>query len=228
MNEVSLPLVVGAALIDGINPCAFGVLIFLLAYLSRKFRSPRRMLIHGLVYIFAVALTYFIAGIILLPVIQSLRAVSIYGYYSIAIVTAIAGLVEIKDFFFPHYGFSLQIMPDAAARIKTYVKNISDKLITAFGLGVFVALVELPCTGAVYLAVLTIMSAAGLSLGNINYLILYNVIMVVPLVAILYLIYKGASTKHFMDWSHTHARIMRLIAGIVLLVLSAWMISIVG
>lgn len=228
MTEISLPLIVGASLIDGINPCAFGVLIFLLAYLSKKFRSPKRLLLHGIVYIFAVALTYFVAGVVLLPVIQSLRTFSIWGYYAIAAITALAGLIEIKDFFLPHYGFSLQILPDAAARIKVYVQNISDRLITAFGLGVFVALVELPCTGAVYLAVLALMSAAGLSLSNLSFLVLYNVIMVVPLFAILYLVYKGTSTKHFMEWSHTHARLMRLVAGILLLGLAAWMVYFVN
>lgn len=228
MNEISLPLVVGASLIDGINPCAFGVLIFLLAYLSRKFKSPKRMLVHGIVYIFAVALTYFVAGIILLPIIQSLRAVSIYGYYTIAALIVIAGIIEIKDFFLPHYGFSLQIFPNAAARIKLYIGKISDKLITAFGLGVFVALVELPCTGAVYLAVLTIMSAAGLSLGNLSFLVLYNVIMVIPLVAILYLVYKGSSAQKFTEWSHAHSRVMRLVAGILLLALAWWMVVLVN
>lgn len=227
MNEVSLPLIVGASLIDGINPCAFGVLIFLLAYLSRKFHSPERMLLHGIIYIFAVGLTYFVAGIILLPVIQSLRQVSIYAYFVLAILIGLAGLVEIKDFFFPHRGFSLQIFPNAAERIKIYVKKISDKLSTAFALGVFVALVELPCTGAVYIAVLALMSASGLTISNLSFLILYNFIFVLPLVAILYLVYKGFSTKHFIAWQHAHSRLMRLIAGLVLIGLALWMVVLV-
>lgn len=227
MNEVSLPLIIGASLIDGINPCAFGVLIFLLAYLSRKFHSPQRLLLHGIVYIIAVALTYFIAGILLLPVIQQLRGVSIIGYYGIASLIAVAGLVEIKDFFLPHYGFSLQILPNAAARIKMYVQKISDRIVTAFVLGVFVALVELPCTGAVYLAVLTLMSASGLTVSNLTLLVLYNIIFTIPLVAILYLVYQGVSTKKFTDWVHTHARIMRLVAGIMLLGLAWWMVALV-
>lgn len=228
MTEVSLPLVVGASLIDGINPCAFGVLIFLLAYLSRKFHSPQKMMLHGTVYILAVAITYFIAGVILLPVIQSLRQFSVMAYYAIALVIALAGLIEIKDFFLPHVGFSLQILPNAAARIKLYVNKVSDKLTTAFALGVFVALVELPCTGAVYLAVLALMSASGLNYSNLTLLVIYNIIFVLPLVMILYLVTKGSSTKQFMEWQHTHSRLMRLLAGILLITLALWMVSFVN
>ena len=52
-----IPILIGAAVIDSINPCAFGVLIFLLAYLVKTSKSKNKLLIHGLVYIFAVALT---------------------------------------------------------------------------------------------------------------------------------------------------------------------------
>ena len=47
-DKLTLPLIIGAAALDSINPCVFGVLIFLLAFLLTVFKSPRRMLIGGL------------------------------------------------------------------------------------------------------------------------------------------------------------------------------------
>ncbi|HSU72396.1 MAG TPA: GAP family protein [Candidatus Binatia bacterium] len=221
---VSLPILVGAALVDSINPCAFGVLIFLLAYLSKAFRQPRKLLIHGGVYIFGVYVTYLAAGLLLLPTIQHLGRFSVIAYIIIASLIIIAGLLEIKDYFFYGKWFSLQIAPDDAQRIKMYVKRISDNIFTAFGLGIFVALVELPCTGAVYLAVLTIMSLTGVTAHNVLQLLLYNVIFVLPLALIVWAMYKGVTEKHMHAWREKHKGAMRLMTGIVLVGMGIWML----
>jgi len=122
MAEVSLPIIIGAALIDGINPCAFGVLIFLLAYLS-KVAHKSHMLWNGLIYIFFVFLTYLVAGLILLPIIRSLAGFSVISYYVLAAIIAFAGVLEIKDFFWYGKGLTLQIPPRRAEQIKKMIKN---------------------------------------------------------------------------------------------------------
>ncbi len=224
MVEVSLPLIVGAALIDGINPCAFGVLIFMLAYLSRTVKKKTTMLINGTVYIAAVFLTYLFAGVLLLGALRALGKASAVVYLVIAVLIIIAGLIEIKDFFWYGRWFSLSIMPSEAKRIKKYAKHIGCKWYAAFGLGVFVALVELPCTGAVYLAVLTLMSTAGVSTANMSFLVIYNLIFVLPLWLILWCVYKGVHWKHFENFRNKHKGLMRLAAGLLLLGLGIWMI----
>lgn len=224
MSEINLPIVIGAALIDGINPCAFGVLIFLLAYLA-KTGTRAKMLINGLIYIFFVFLTYLVCGLILLPIIRSLAEFSVISYYVLAGIVAIAGLLEIKDYFWYGKGFSLSIFPSEAQRIKKYVTTVSESPFTAAFLGTFVALVELPCTGAVYLAVLALMSLAGVSINNILLLVIYNLIFVLPLVIILILVYKGIHWRHFESWREQHKGLMRLAAGTLLLVLAFWMVE---
>src|SRR3989344_2522320 len=138
MVDINLPVIVGASLIDGINPCAFGVLIFLLAYLAKSTNNKHKMLLNGCVYILAVFVTYFAAGLLLLPIIQKLGTLSVISYIIIAIIVIIAGLIEIKDFFFYGRWFSLSIFPSEAKRIKKYVKNVSGSPFAAFFLGVFV------------------------------------------------------------------------------------------
>lgn len=222
--EINLPLVIGAALVDGINPCAFGVLIFLLAYLAKTIKKPLTLLFNGLVFIFAVFLTYLIAGFLLLNVISRLGKASAIAYLVIGIIVIIAGLLEIKDYFWYGKWFSLSIMPGDAARIKKYAEHFGCAWYTAFGLGVFVALVELPCTGAVYLAVLALMSKAGLTMTNLNFLLLYNFIFVLPLIVILYMVYRGTKAHVFERWRQEHKGMMRLLTGIVLLGMGLWMI----
>lgn len=224
MVEITLPLIVGAALIDSINPCAFGVLIFLLAYLAKTTKQPHKMLVNGTVYIAAVFLTYLFAGVILLGALRALGKASAIAYIVIGILIILAGLIEIKDFFWYGKGFSLTIFPSEAARIKKYARHIGCAWYTAFMLGVFVALVELPCTGAVYLAVLALMSGAGVQTHSLLFLTVYNLIFVLPLWLILWSVYKGIHWKHFEDFRQKHKGLMRLAAGLLLLGLGAWMI----
>ncbi len=221
---LNLPLLIGAAVIDSVNPCAFGVLIFLLAYLRRTFKRKEQVMTHGLVYILAVFLTYLAAGLILLPVIRELGNIATTLYIVIGVLVILAGLLEIKDSFWLGRGPSLAIFPSAARRIEVHVKRVSERLSTSFGLGVFVALVELPCTGAVYIAVLTLMSLSGLNISNVNLLLLYNLIFVLPLIVILLAVSYGLSTKRLEAWREKYRSWMRLATGLLLVGLGVWMI----
>ena len=224
MADVTWPIVIGAAAIDSINPCAFGVLIFMITYMSKVVGDTRKMLINGLIYIGAVFITYILAGLVLLKFIQSLTSFSVITYYVIGGIIILAGLIEIKDYFWYGKWFSLAIMPSEKERIKNYINKIAGTKKTAFGLGVFVALVELPCTGAVYLAVLAIMAKSGLALSNMVMLLIYNIIFVLPLIIILLGAYKGMSTVNFKLWLEKNKKLMRLIVGLLLIGLGVWMI----
>ena len=219
-----IPILIGAAVIDSINPCAFGVLIFLLAYLVKTSKSKNKLLIHGLVYIFAVFLTYLLAGILLLPIISGLGRISLSLYAIIGSLVILAGLLELKDFFWYGKGPSLTLLPGASKRIKMYTNRISGNIASAFLLGVFVALVELPCTGAVYLAILSVMSLSGVDATTVGWLIVYNIIFVLPLIVILFAFYKGLSAEKIEEWRKKNRAWMRLAIGLVLLLLGSWMI----
>lgn len=221
---IQLPILVGAAIVDSINPCAIGVLIFLLAYLAKSTKSPQKILLHGLTYIFAVFLTYLLVGIFLLRVISGLGQISLTIYAILGLLVILAGLLELKDFLWYGKGPSLVLLPGAAERIKMYSNKISSSVGGAFGLGVFVALVELPCTGAVYLAVLSLMALSGVTLQPILLLILYNIIFVLPLIIILLAVSRGTNSEVIEAWRKKHRHLARAIIGLTLIGLGAWMI----
>ena len=221
---ISLPILIGAAIVDSINPCAIGVLVFLLAYLSKHFKKPSKMVIHGLTYIFAVFLTYLVAGLLLLPIISGLGQLSVNVYAGLGALVILAGLLELKDFFWYGKGPSLALFPGASERIKVYSNKISESLLGAFALGVFVALVELPCTGAVYLAVLSLLTLSGASMSSVTALLLYNFIFVLPLIVILFIISYGADADIVEAWRRKHRKLMRAVIGLTLIGLGAWMV----
>jgi cytochrome c biogenesis protein CcdA len=220
-----IPIRIGAAVIDSINPCAFGVLIFLLSYLIKTKKKKGKLLTHGLTYILAVFLTYLFAGILLLPVIGSLGSTSVLFYAVVGILTICFGLLELKDVFWYGKGPSLSLLPGASQRIKLYAKHITGSLWSSFMLGMFVAIVELPCTGAVYLAILSLFALHGVQAASAFWLVIYNIIFVLPLIVILFGFYFGIKADAIENWRKHNRKGMRLLIGLLLIALGGWMLS---
>ena len=200
-----------AAIIDSINPCAIGVMILMLSVLLTGGKSTGRMLFLGSLYIASVFLTYLLAGVGLLYGLASLP-LYLTEYISISVGALIisAGVIEIKEFFWYGQGFSLHIpvrfiKPIYKMARKTTVPGI-------ILLGVFVSAVELPCTGAPYLAVITLLSQYFDTFGFML-LIVYNLIFVLPLMVILAMVVIGVKLHALKKWKHESRGFMRLFIG---------------
>jgi cytochrome c biogenesis protein CcdA len=221
--DVSIPLVIGAALVDGINPCAFAVLILLIVYLINFTKSKKYMLLAGLVYILAVYLTYFIAGLGLLTVIHA-TGFSYHVYIIAAVIAIGAGIVSIYDSLKKRKDFLLKIPEKRVPLIKRWAEKAS--LPAAFVLGVLVSMFELPCTGAIYLAILAMLSSASRTVA-IGYLLLYNLIFILPLLIILGAAFYGVTAEKLSKWRGENRYWMKLALGIVLIGLGIWMLFLI-
>ncbi|MEK6839744.1 MAG: GAP family protein [Nanoarchaeota archaeon] len=224
MVDITLPtwpVVFGTAAVDSINPCAIGVLVLLIATLLSLSKNRHRMLYVGTIYITAVFLTYLAAGFGLLFFIQKMNIAEELSWIVGGLVV-ILGLLEIKDFFWYGKGISLRIPARRAEQIKKLVKNVS--IPGSIVLGIFVAAVELPCTGGPYLAITTLLAKMGFSWSVFWLLAVYNFIFVLPLIVILFLAYFGVSTKKIHQWKEKEKKWMRLVVGLVLLALGALLI----
>ena len=218
-DPVALPalsVVIITALIDSINPCAIGVLVVLIATLLGLSKNKKKMLSVGLIYITAVFVTYLAAGFGLLIFIQKLN-ISTWLSYVVGIIVIGMGLLEIKDFFWYGKGLTLQIPPRRAKQIQRMMKKIS--IPGSIVLGMFVAAVELPCTGGPYLAITTLLAKIGFSAKVFWLLVLYNFIFVLPLIIILLLVYFGANVESIQKWKDEQKKWMRLGVGLIMLAL---------
>ena len=229
-QELTLGIIISAALIDSINPCVFGVLIFLIAFMTKIFKSSSKMLLGGLLYASIVYITYLLLGLGILKFALSTGIASAF-YWIAALIAIIAGLFEIKDYFWYGKGFSLQMIPGGATRIKAYTNWIAKMegrhpallFLTTALLGVFVVLVELPCTGAPYLAILGLLSKGAYS-AAVPLLLLYNLVFIFPLLFIIGAAYFGTSSERMEEWRKEHRGLMRLGIGLALLALGFYMI----
>lgn len=218
--DLTLPAIVIAAIIDSINPCAFAVLIFLLAYLT-SLGERRRILMVGVTYIATVFVVYFIAGLGLLTVVQQLGFTGIV--FAIAAVIAIlAGLINIAEVLLKREIFTLAIPVSKKAAIDEYVKRAS--IPSAIILGGLVSMVELPCTGGVYLAILGLIGDRMTLIEGIPYLLLYNLIFILPLILILLVVYWGGTPERMEAYRAGSRRWVRLLIGLMMVALGAAML----
>jgi len=220
----TLGLVTITGLIDSINPCAIGVLILLCSILL-TLKSRRELLLYGSLYILAIYITYIVAGLGLMYFLNVIPiAVSEYISIVIATIIIIGGLIEIKDYFWYGQGITLAINPNRAKQIHEMTRKVT--LPGVMFLGAFVAAVELPCTGAPYMAILLLLSQNFDMIAAIM-LIWYNVLFVSPLIVILGLVYSGTKIQSIKKWKMKNRTTMRLVTGITIIFLG-WLLILIA
>ncbi len=222
-EDLTLAVVLGAALIDSINPCAIGVILFLSSVLLRVSEHRGQLLRLGSVYIATVYVVYMLSGLGLVwfqSVLIELGFATWVGV-GVGVLVVMLGLVELKDVFFYGRGISLEIAPRHRERLVEMAQKLS--LVGVIGIGAFVAVVELPCTGGPYLAI-TALLARSFDVRAFVYLLVYNAIFVLPLVAILVVLALGTSTLRLKRWRQTNRRWMNLATGTLMIGLGAILI----
>jgi cytochrome c biogenesis protein CcdA len=219
--DLTIPSVIIAAVVDSINPCAFAVLIFLLVYLT-SLQVRNRMLAVGITYILSVFTVYFLSGMGFFALIQTTGLTSMV-FTLAAVIAIIAGIVNLKDFFWYGRGISLSIPESRKDTIKNFIMKAS--IPSAIILGGLVSMFELPCTGGIYLAILGLLSSKMTLVEGIPYLLIYNVIFVLPLFVILLGVYYGVSPQRVESWRSEDRKWMRLAMGIVMVTLGVLMLT---
>jgi len=226
LEAPNLILVITTALIDSINPCAIGVLILMISVILSGGHTTKRLLLLGGAYIFAIFATYLIAGLGLMYFLSNVPIV-VAEYLSIAVglLVIFAGILEIKDFFWYGKGPSLQIPHYFAVKIKEF--STSNKSVWGvMALGAFVAAVELPCTGAPYLAIITILKV-NFDVYAMILLVIYNILFVAPLIIILLMVAGGTKISAVAKFKEEGKGSMRLGMGILLIGLG-WLLILIA
>ena len=221
----TLGVIVATAAIDSINPCAIGVLILMLSVILGAKRSIKHMVFLGSIYILSVLVVYFLAGLGLMYFLANIPLwVTEYISITVGVLIIGAGFLEIKDFFWYGRWFSLSIPPVFAKRLHNYTSKT-----TIFGvmfLGAFVSAVELPCTGAPYLAIITLLSQY-FDFTALMLLILYIIIFVAPLIIILAMVAFGVKLHHVKKWKQEARGTMRLFIGLLLIAMG-WLLILIA
>ncbi|PIZ87349.1 hypothetical protein COX93_01315 [Candidatus Nomurabacteria bacterium CG_4_10_14_0_2_um_filter_30_12] len=177
-----LPVIMLSALIDSINPCAISVLFLTITFLFSLGKNRRFVLISGGVYILAIAIVYTLIGLGALQALSFFNVPNIMAKVGASILLLYSAIGLINEFY-PSFPIKLRI-PESSHT--TIAKVIEKGSIPAFFvLGALVAMFEFPCTGGPYLFVLTLLHDYTAFWKGFWYLIMYNVVFVLPLILIL-------------------------------------------
>jgi cytochrome c biogenesis protein CcdA/thiol-disulfide isomerase/thioredoxin len=213
-----LPIILVAGLSDGVNPCAFIILIFIMVFLQQISGNKKRILKVTSAYIISFLITNILIGVIYYFVSVKIGFPEIIRYIVVA-VSIVAGLINIKDFFWYGKGISLGIPKSAKGYLMSLVHLASVP--ASLVLGISVAVLEAPCSIPIYLSVIEVLKGAGRSLVAVMpYILLYNLMFILPLVVIAVAAYRGYDAKIFEEKSLAAKRYMKLVIGIILILLA--------
>ena len=170
-NALSVGIVALAGLLDGINPCAFATIIFLLSYLQIARRTPREILAVGSAFVLGVFLAYFVIGLGLAEILARISALRIAGLvlnYALAASAFIIALLSFRDARLAAAGdlgeMALKLPGGIRDRIHGTIRigaRATRFVVAAFAVGIVVSFLELACTGQVYLPTIQYMLRAG-------------------------------------------------------------------
>ncbi len=218
-GKVSLPLltvIIGG--LDSFNPCAFFVLLFLLSMLIHA-QSRKKMFFVGGVFVFFSGLIYFLfmaAWLNIFLVIGQLTVITV----SAGVVALVVASINIKDFFFFKKGVSLVIPEKVKPRLFERMRNLlRTQSLPAMAAGTVVLAVsanayELLCTAGfpmVYTRALTLHKLT--TVQYYLYLVLYNIVYVVPLAMIVLIVTISLGAKKLTEWQ---GRRLKLVSGLMM------------
>lgn len=186
-----LGLIVLAGILDGFNPCAFATLLLWSGFLLNRFGSHigseeemanarRKLISYALLYALGIVSVYFIfgAGLLQLSNLINPQDITLLSRLFGFIVT-ILGVVMIRDSFYAP-GKSIIKMPAFLYPLFRKYKEPASNF-ASFISGIVVGLCSIPCSGAIYLAVLIMIRSEPL-VERTTILFFYNVGFVLPVI----------------------------------------------
>jgi cytochrome c biogenesis protein CcdA/tetratricopeptide (TPR) repeat protein len=217
-------VVIAAGLGDGINPCAFAVIIFFVTYMAYAGKTRKEIALAGILYTVAVFATYFAIGLglhrLLAEGLSISTGVRLTIFVIMAALLAVAAVLSLRDGILCLGGRTDKValkLPDAFKRkIRLMMTQRTRQGLTVFGalsLGVLVALLEFPCTGQVYAPIVMYISLNPVD--AIGWLLLYNICFIVPLVVLFLCILLGVSSERISGMFQRHIATTKFVLAAV-------------
>ncbi len=234
-KQFSLWGVLIAGLIDGLNPCAFATIVFLVSYLAFLGKQSREILTYGIIFTFGVFIAYIIAGVGLMAGFRQLSAFPLVTkgiYLVIGLFAIVLGIISFYDYILFRRGeiskMKLQL-PMALKKkihgiIRVQTRSPKAGFLGTFALGFIIAATEVVCTGQVYLPTIGyIMTVPELRAYAFLNLIFYNIMFIIPLVGVFVAAYLGISSEKMAFTTKKHTGKVKLLTAILFIGLGVFL-----
>lgn len=234
IDRVDLFLLSSAALIDGVNPCAFATIILFVSMLCLLERSRRELLAVGLAFLAGVYVTYWVIGFTffkamhLLAHLQGLQT-AVLG--SAFLLTALAAGLSLVDAFRARRSAGadlLLVLPEGLrTRIRKRLREAAraEHLVAVAAVsGVVIAFLESACTGQVYFPLILGLAKQGVPILRIAGLLAwYNFLFILPLLGVFLAVFWGIKSHRVAQWARRHLWLTKLALAAVFGALACWL-----
>ena len=210
-----LPLVGISAILDSVHPCSFSILLITIAFLFSVQMTRKKILLIGGIYIAGIFAAYFSIGLGILKVLHLFNTPHFMGKLG-AILLISFGMINLLNRFFPSFPIKLKLPSAAHSAMGKLLEKSS--MPAAFGLGLLVGICQFPCMGGPYLMVIGLLHDSASYLKGLGYLLLYNFLMLLPLVAVLWIAADKALLEKVQIWKRDSMKEVSLYAGLAMIV----------
>jgi cytochrome c-type biogenesis protein len=215
MHAPILSVVLISGLIDSFNPCAISLLLIYISMMFTLQKDRKEIFYFGLTYVVSIYITYLLIGLGLL------RAGTLFTAYPIskagAVLVIFFGLLNIKEYFFPNAPFSIRIPIKIRAIVSKYAYQAT--IASAVIVGILIGLYEFPCSGAIYLAVISMLSSKTSFITGFGYLLIYNLMFILPLILIFVAATNKITTEKYINLQEKHGRKLHLVLALAMILL---------
>ena len=211
-----LPLVLVAALLDSVHPCSFSILLITIAFLFGIQMSREKILKLGGTYIAGIFSAYFLIGLGILKVLHLFNTPHFMGKLG-ATLLIIFGALNLFNRFFPAFPIKLKVPSIAHSSMAKLMDQASFPAV--FGLGLLVGICQFPCMGGPYLMVIGLLRDQMTYMSGFNYLLLYNFILIIPLIVVLFISADKLLVDKMQIWKSNNIGGLKLWSGIIMIII---------
>jgi len=224
-----------AGLVDGLNPCAFATLIFFVSYLTLSGHKGKKVLAVGAAFTLGVFLAYLAVGLGFYQVLDllgdTLATLGRWVYGLTALLCAVLAVLSLLDALKARRGdmgaMSLNLPHALRMRINAVIRDGRSSrtfVLGAFFTGIVVSFLELACTGQVYLPTIIFMvSRPEMQARAAAFLVLYNLLFILPLVVVFVLAFYGTGSKQLTSFLERHTATVKLGMALLFASLAVWL-----
>ncbi|MBI2609554.1 hypothetical protein HYW53_00050 [Candidatus Giovannonibacteria bacterium] len=211
-----MPLVVFSSLLDSIHPCSFSILLITIAFLFGMQMSRAKILQIGGIYVAGIFLAYLLIGIGALKVLHLFNTPHFMGKLG-ATLLIMFGALNLLNEFFPRFPIRLKIPAVSHRAMSRLMERAS--IPAALGLGVLVGICQFPCMGGPYLMVIGLLHDQSTYYAGFWYLLLYNLILILPLAIVLWIAADKSLLSKVDTWKKTNMRGVRFWGGLAMIII---------
>ena len=218
-----LPLVVFSSILDSVHPCSFSILLITVAFLFGMQMTRGKIIRIGGIYITGIFVAYLLIGLGILRVLHLFNTPHFMGKLGASLLV-LFGIINLLNYFFPRFPIKL--------KLPTSLHNVMVGLLektsfwAAFGLGLLVGICQFPCMGGPYLMVIGLLRDQLTYFAGFGYLLLYNIILIIPLMAVLWISADKIIVEKMQEWKKEKTSNLKLWAGLLMIIIGVLIVFI--